>query len=56
MAVAFIIADQLGLQRDLYYYALDAATVVGLFVARARDTSVAERVGLPHAARVRRAA
>jgi hypothetical protein len=41
MAVAFlmpfVIAEQLELQRDLYY-ALYAATVVGLFAAWARDT------------------
>jgi xanthine/uracil permease len=35
--VPFIVADQLGLQRDLYY-ALYVAAVVGLFVAWARDT------------------
>ena len=41
MAVAFLVpfvaADRLGLQRDLYY-AVYAASVVGLFVAWARDT------------------
>jgi hypothetical protein len=35
--VPFIVADQLGLQRDLYYPVYVAA-VVGLFVAWARDT------------------
>ena len=35
--VPFVAADQLGLQRDLYY-ALYAAAVVALFVAWARDT------------------
>lgn len=35
--VPFLLADQLGLQRDLYY-AVYAAAVVGLFVAWARDT------------------
>jgi hypothetical protein len=35
--VPFIVADQLGLQRDLYY-AVYVAAVVGLFVAWARDT------------------
>jgi hypothetical protein len=35
--VPFILADQLGLQRDLYY-AVYIAAVVGLFVAWARDT------------------
>ena len=35
--VPFIAADELGLQRDLYY-ALYVAMVVGLFVAWARDT------------------
>jgi hypothetical protein len=35
--VPFVVADQLGLQRDLYY-ALYAAAVVVLFVAWARDT------------------
>ena len=35
--VPFIAADQLGLQRDLYY-ALYAAAVAGLFLAWARDT------------------
>jgi hypothetical protein len=37
LLVPFILADQLGLQRDLYY-AVYAAAVVGLFVAWARDT------------------
>src|ERR1044071_3504528 len=41
MAVAFLIpfvlADQLGLQRDVYY-AIYAGAVVGLFVGWARDT------------------
>lgn len=41
--VPFVIADQLGLQRDLYY-ALYAAAVVGLFVAWARDTDQSLRV------------
>jgi hypothetical protein len=41
--VLFVIADQLGLQRDLYY-ALYAAAVVGLFVAWARDTDQSLRV------------
>jgi hypothetical protein len=35
--IPFVLADQLGLQRDLYY-GLYAAAVVGLFVAWARDT------------------
>jgi hypothetical protein len=35
--VPFVIADELGLQRDLYY-AVYVATVVGLFVAWARNT------------------
>ena len=35
--VPFIVADQLGLQRDLYY-AVYVAAVVGLFAAWARDT------------------
>jgi hypothetical protein len=35
--VPFLLADQLGLQRDLYY-AVYVAAVVGLFVAWARDT------------------
>lgn len=35
--VPFIVADQLGVQRDLYY-AVYVAAVVGLFVAWARDT------------------
>jgi hypothetical protein len=35
--VPFIVADQLGLQRDLYY-AVYVAAVVGLFIAWARDT------------------
>ena len=35
--VPFIVADQLGIQRDLYY-AVYVAAVVGLFVAWARDT------------------
>ena len=35
--VPFIVADRLGLQRDLYYAVYDAAAV-GLFVAWARDT------------------
>ena len=35
--VPFVLADQLGLQRDLYY-AVYVAAVVGLFVAWARDT------------------
>lgn len=35
--VPFVLADQLGLQRDLYY-AVYAAGVVGLFVGWARDT------------------
>ena len=35
--VPFLVADQLGLQRDLYY-AVYVAAVVGLFVAWARDT------------------
>jgi hypothetical protein len=35
--VPFVVADQMGLQRDLYY-ALYVAAVVGLFVAWARDT------------------
>jgi hypothetical protein len=40
--VPFILADQLGLQRDLYY-GIYAAAVVGLFVAWARDTRQALR-------------
>jgi hypothetical protein len=35
--IPFVLADQLGLQRDLYY-GLYAAAVVALFVAWARDT------------------
>jgi hypothetical protein len=35
--VPFVLADQLGLQRDLYY-ALYVSAVVGLFVGWARDT------------------
>jgi hypothetical protein len=35
--VPFVVADQIGLQRDLYY-AVYVAAVVGLFVAWARDT------------------
>jgi hypothetical protein len=35
--VPFIVADQLGLQRDIYY-AVYVVAVVGLFVAWARDT------------------
>jgi hypothetical protein len=35
--VPFVLADRLGLQRDLYY-AIYAGTVVGLFVGWARDT------------------
>ncbi len=35
--IPFVLADQVGLQRDLYY-GLYAAAVVGLFVAWARDT------------------
>jgi hypothetical protein len=35
--VPFVVADQLGIQRDLYY-AVYVAAVVGLFVAWARDT------------------
>jgi hypothetical protein len=35
--VPFIVADRLGLQRDVYY-ALYIAAVIGLFVAWARDT------------------
>jgi hypothetical protein len=35
--VPFVVADQLGLQRDLYY-AVYAAAVVGLFVTWAHDT------------------
>ena len=35
--VPFLVADQLGLQRDLYY-AVYVAAVVGLFVSWARDT------------------
>jgi hypothetical protein len=41
--VPFVLADRLGLQRDIYY-ALYAATVVGLFVAWARDTDQSLRV------------
>jgi hypothetical protein len=36
-AVPFVVADQLGLQRDLYY-AVYVAAVTGLFVGWARDT------------------
>jgi hypothetical protein len=43
------VADQLGLQRDLYY-GLYAAAVVALFVAWARDTRQPLRAGaLGHA-------
>ena len=42
-SVPFVLADRLGLQRDLYY-AVYAATVVGLFIAWARDTDQSLRV------------
>lgn len=38
--VPFVVADQLGLQRDIYY-AVYVVAVVGLFVAWARDTGQA---------------
>jgi hypothetical protein len=45
--VPFIVADQLGLQRDLYY-AVYVASVVALFVAWARDTCQPLREMLAH--------
>lgn len=45
--IPFLVADQVGLQRDLYY-AVYVAWVVGLFVAWARDTRQPLREMLAH--------
>src|SRR5688500_12299941 len=44
--VPFVLADQLGLQRDPYY-ALYVAAVVGLFVGWARDTHLSKLAVVP---------